>query len=76
MFNAALSAEMESDATLDITSPVVTLSVALPGSSQPARTRVYQVNAVYRRQLELFAAEEEQEQDDDGELINGDDDAR
>lgn len=76
MFNAALSTETESDAELEITTPVVTLSVALPGSSQPARTRVYQVNAVYRRQLELFAADEEAEQDDDGELINGYDDAR
>lgn len=76
MFNAALSTETESDAALEITTPVVTLSVALPGSSLPAKTRVYQVNAVYRRQLELFAAEEEAEQDDDGELINGDDDAR
>lgn len=81
MFKAELpapkeGADLDSDAELEIKSPVVTLSVALPGSSQPARTRVYQVNAVYRRQLELFAAEEEAEQDDDGELINGDDDAR
>lgn len=76
IFNADLSDETESDAALDITAPVVTISVALPGSSQPVRTRVYQVNAVYRRQLELFAAAEADEQGDDGELINGDDDAR
>ncbi|WP_322965489.1 Z1 domain-containing protein [Sphingomonas fuzhouensis] len=81
MFNASLPTpgpgeESDSDAGLEIGSPVVTLSVALPGSSRPARTRVYQVNAVYRRQLDLFAAEEEDEEDDDGELINGDDDAQ
>jgi hypothetical protein len=73
IFQAQLSAESGSDAPLDITGPVVTFSVALPGSSMPARSRVYQVNAVYRRQLQLFAAEQE---DDDSELINGDDDAR
>lgn len=74
MFNAEVPPESDSDAPLEITSPVVTLSVALPASAQPARTRIYQVNAVYRRQLELFAAEEED--DDDVELMNGDDDAR
>jgi len=73
VFNAQLATDSESDAPLEISDPVVTLSVALPGSTMPARSRVYQVNAVYRRQLELFAAEQE---DDDGELINGDDDAR
>ena len=75
MFNAELSTDSESDAPLEIKTPVVTISVALPGSNQPAKTRVYQVNAVYRRQLELFAAQEAAEEDDDGEAINGDDNA-
>lgn len=72
-FDATLADEDVSDAPLEIANPVVTLSVALPGTVQPAKARTYQVNAVYRKQLELLAEEEE---DDDEELINGDDDAR
>lgn len=73
VFNAKLPEDPASDERLEFDKPVVTLSVAMPGSAVPARTRIYQVNAVYRRQLELFAAGEE---DDDEEAINGDDDAR
>jgi hypothetical protein len=72
VFNALLASDSESDDELAIQNPVVTLSLALPGTSQPAKARIYQVNAVYRRQLELFAAEEE---DDDEDLINGSDHA-
>ena len=68
----AMAGNKDSDAALAISSPVVTLSFALPGTAQPAKTRVYQVNAIYKRQLELFAAEEE---DDDEDTINGDRDA-
>lgn len=71
-FDAVLADDDASDAPLDIANPVVTLSVALPGTAQPAKARTYQVNAVYRKQLELLAEEE----DDDEEMINGDDDAR
>lgn len=74
VFNAGLSERNASPgARLDITAPAITVSVALPGTAQPARARVYQVNAVYRRQLELFAMAEV---DDDEDAINGDEDAR
>lgn len=49
--------------------PAVTLSFCFPGSEVPAVERRYQVNPVYRRQMELFASEE----DDDEPLIVGDD---
>jgi hypothetical protein len=59
-----------SDDELKIESPVVTLSFCMPETHKPAKARAYQVNAVYRKQLELF-----DEPDDDEELINGDQDA-
>lgn len=70
--NAAIGERDASDADLEIRNPVVTLSVALPGTAQPVTARTYQVNAVYRKQLELFT----EEADDDEELINSDDNAR
>ncbi len=73
VFNALLASEAESDAPLATGNPVITLSFALPGTAQPAKTRVYQVNTIYKRQLELFAAGE---QDDDEDAINGDPYAR
>ena len=48
--------------------PVVSLSFCMPGTGIPVQPRDYQVNAVYRRQLEMLAAEED---DDEQELGNG-----
>lgn len=50
-----------------VNQPAVTLSFCFPGSEVPAVERLYQVNPVYRRQMELFASEE----DDDELLIAG-----
>lgn len=45
--------------------PVASLSFQLPGTNKPSIPRTYEVNRVYRRQLELLAGEEE---DDEGML--------
>jgi hypothetical protein len=72
VFNASLTTDSDSpsDAELEISAPVVTLSFCMPATGKPAKARTYQVNAVYRQQLELFS-----ETDDDAELINGEQDA-
>lgn len=44
---------------------IVTLSFCMPETNKPAKERTYQINAVYRQQLESFAAEE----DDDAEAM-------
>lgn len=72
VFDATLSdKEGLSDSPLRIENPVMTLSFCMPETRKPAKERTYQVNAVYRQQLEMF-----EEVDDDEEAINGDDDAR
>jgi hypothetical protein len=43
----------------------------MPETRKPARDHTYQVNSVYRTQLEL---QYEQEEDDDAEAISGDQD--
>lgn len=72
VFNASLTTEPDSpsDADLEIPSPVVTLSFCMPETGKPSKARIYQVNAVYRQQLDLFT-----ESDDDEELMNGEQDA-
>lgn len=74
IFNARLAdksdASDQSDDDLLIESPVATISFCMPETYKPSKARSYQVNAVYRKQLELF-----EEPDDDEELINGDQDA-
>lgn len=70
VFNGSIAEGAEG--RLSIENPVVTLSFCLPGTSQAARERIYQVNAVYRRQLELFTEEIE----DDEELIDRENDAQ
>lgn len=55
----------DSDDDLKLDSPIVTLSFCMPETSKPAKERTYQVNAVYRQQLELLSAEE----DDDSEAM-------
>lgn len=73
-FNAKLTTKPEESGTpsdlLKIENPVVTLSFCMRETHKLAKARSYQVNAVYRKQLELF-----EEPDDDEELINGDQDA-
>lgn len=49
-----------------LTGPVVSLSFCLPSTRRPSTTRTYQVNAVYRRQIELEA---NSERDDDEVLL-------
>lgn len=61
----------DSDDTLKVGSPVVTLSFCMGETNKPSTARTYQVNAVYRKQLEQLVEEE----DDDAELIMGDQDA-
>ena len=74
-FKAALADKAEqpdsSDAPLKIENPVATISFCMPETYKPSVARSYQVNAVYRQQLELF-----EEPDDDEAMINGDQDAR
>ncbi|WP_077045959.1 Z1 domain-containing protein [Pseudomonas sp. KK4] len=53
------------DNTLKLDDLIVTLSFCMPETSKPAKERTYQVNAVYRQQLEQFAAED----DDDAEAM-------
>lgn len=66
VFNAKLRDDGdEPDEKLEIESPVVTLSFCMPETGTPAKERTYQVNAVYRQQLELYIAEE----DDDSEAM-------
>lgn len=62
----------QSDDILKIGSPAVTLSFCMPETMKPAKEHTYQVNAVYRAQLELQYAMED---DDDAEAIMGDQDA-
>lgn len=72
VFNASLTPDPDSpsDDELAIPSPVVTLSFCMPATGKPSKARIYQVNTVYRQQLELFT-----ESDDDEELVNGEQDA-
>jgi len=49
--------------------PVVTLSFCLPGTDKPTNERVYQVNAVYRRQIE--EAVNAEAEDDEAMLVEG-----
>lgn len=53
------------DDDLKLDGPTVTLSFCMPETGKPAKERTYQVNAVYRQQLEQFAAES----DDDSEAM-------
>ncbi len=65
-FNAKLKMEeSESDEALMLDGPVVTLSFCMPETARPAKERTYQVNAVYRQQLELYL----DEGDDDAEAL-------
>lgn len=66
LFSADLrEPQNESDDNLKLDGHIVTLSFCMPETSKPAQERTYQVNAVYRRQLEHFAAEV----DDDSEAM-------
>ncbi|MDE0210338.1 MAG: hypothetical protein OXJ64_10690, partial [Boseongicola sp.] len=60
--------ETGSDKNRNFTGPVVSLSFCLPESRMAPETRSYQVNAVYRKQLELAL-----EPDDDEEEMQADD---
>lgn len=65
-FNAELRDDVsESDDILNLDQPVVTLSFCMPETARPAKERTYQVNAVYRKQLEFYLEEE----DDDAEAL-------
>ncbi len=55
----------ECDDDLKLGDNIVTLSFCMPETGKPAKERTYQVNAVYRQQLEHFAAEA----DDDSEAM-------
>ena len=74
IFNAMLAGKPDgpnpSDGQLLIANPIATVSFCMPETSKLATARSYQVNAVYRQQLDLF-----DEPDDDEEMINGDQDA-
>lgn len=61
----------QSDDQLKIGSPAVTLSFCMPETNKPAKEHTYQVNAVYRAELERQYAQEE---DDDAEAIAGEQD--
>jgi hypothetical protein len=63
--------ETNSDAKLKLDSPVVTLSFCMPETKKPAKERTYQVNAIYRQQLERYLAEQE----DDSEAMMEEPDA-
>jgi len=72
MFTAQLRQdEAASDDVLTLESPVCTLSFCMPETWEPSKARTYQVNTVYRRQLERY----EDEPDDDEEMMLGDNDA-
>jgi len=60
-----------SDDVLKVDNPTATLSFCMPETRKPAKAHVYQVNAIYRQQLELF----QDEADDDADLIQEDQDA-
>ena len=74
IFNAMLASKPDvpnpSDGQLLIANPIATVSFCMPETNKLATARSYQVNAVYRQQLDLF-----DEPDDDEEMINGDQDA-
>ncbi len=61
----------QSDDELKVGSPAVTLSYCMPETRKPAKEHTYQVNSVYRSQLEL---QYEQEDDDDSGAITRDQD--
>ncbi len=42
--------------------PIVSLSFCMPQTSRPVEAKEYEVNAVYRKQLELFATEEDDDE--------------
>ena len=65
------SEKEQSDDKLRVGSPTLTLSFCIPETEKPAKEHTYQVNAVYRTQLEL---QYEQEDDDDADAITGDQD--
>lgn len=56
---------VDCDDELKLDMPIVTLSFCMPETGKPAKERTYQVNAVYRQQLELYVAEE----DDDSQAM-------
>lgn len=65
-FSAKLRTESpEGGGVLELDGPVVTLSFCMPETERPAKERTYQVNAVYRQQLERYL----DEQDDDAEAL-------
>jgi hypothetical protein len=71
VFQAGLREEgQDCDDQLKLGSPVVTLSFCMPETGKPAKERTYQVNSVYRKQLELYLAEEE---DDSGPMAEAQD---
>lgn len=72
VFRADLGNGKDSDDGLKLEAPVVTLSFCMPETGKPAKERTYQVNTVYRQQLELYLEEED---DDDAELMMGVQDA-
>jgi hypothetical protein len=60
VFSAKLREDgQDCDDKLKLDNPVVTLSFCMPETGKPAKERTYQVNAVYRQQLELYLAEDE-----------------
>jgi hypothetical protein len=72
VFKADLASDKDCDDRLKLENPVVTLSFCMPETGKPAKERTYQVNAVYRQQLELYLEEED---DDDAEQMMGVQDA-
>jgi hypothetical protein len=58
--------EGKSDPALLLRGPVVSLGFCLPPTSRESTARTYQVNAVYRRQVELEA---NSETDDDEAIL-------
>jgi hypothetical protein len=49
---------------MELKGPIVTLSFCLPTTAKPTLERSYQVNAVYRRQVEEAFAREDDDDDD------------
>jgi hypothetical protein len=58
----------EPEGKLNMADPVISLSIALPRTAVETQSRVYQVNKVYVRQMELFPETE----DDDNVMETGD----
>lgn len=54
----------ENTKDLELKGPIVTLSFCLPTTAKPTPERSYQVNAVYRKQLEAAFAREDEDDDD------------